>query len=222
MSVFQQKYDEWLAKQINEENSPRRREILKKGLGHGTVYFLEHIWFPVVGNFDHLYPEWEVRDFNNGFRYIDVAYLPGHAKGGIEIQGYKSHARDLNVSRFKDLCWRHCLLALDGWVFLPLPYLSFEDEPEKCRQLVLSFIGKFISSEVPSELSWLEAETIRLARRLLRPFTPAELADHLRVSNKYARQILKRLVDANLIEVASGQSRIRTYKLTLMNRRIAI
>ena len=35
-------------------------------------------------------------------------------KGGIEIQGYGPHARDLDVRRFKDLCWRHCLLALDG------------------------------------------------------------------------------------------------------------
>lgn len=213
MTLFEQKYEEWLAQQISDEKNTRRRELLKKGLGHGTVQFLQHIWFPVVGHFDHLYPEWEVRDFNNGFRYIDVAYLPGNAKGGIEIQGYKSHARDLNVSRFKDLCWRHCLLALDGWVFLPLPYLSFEEEPEQCRQLVLSFIGKFISSDIPGELSWLEAETLRLARRLWRPFTPAELAEHLRVSPKHARHILHRLVGADLLTVASGQTRIRTYKL---------
>lgn len=213
MSLFEQKYEEWLAKQITEEKGPRRREILKKGLGHGTIKFLQHIWFPVVGNFDHLYAEWEVRDFNNGYRYIDVAYLPGHAKGAFEIQGYKSHARDLDVSRFKDLCWRHSLLALDGWVFLPLAYLSFEDEPEQCRQLVLSFIGKFMSAEVPIELSWLEAETIRYARRLLRPFAPNELADHLRVSTKHARHILHRLVEMNLLAIASGQARARTYKL---------
>lgn len=46
---------------------------------------------------DHLYPEWEVRDFNNDYRYVDLAYRPGGVKGGIEIQGYGPHARDLDV-----------------------------------------------------------------------------------------------------------------------------
>ena len=54
----------------------RRRELLEKGLGHGTIEFLRCIWFPAIGNFNHLYPEWEVRDFNNGYRYLDLAYMP--------------------------------------------------------------------------------------------------------------------------------------------------
>jgi hypothetical protein len=112
---------------ISKEGNHRRRELLKKGLGHGSVEFLRSVWFPVVGNFNHLYPEWEVRDFNNGYRYLDLAYVPGGVKGGIEIQGYGPHARDLDVSRFKDLCRRHCLLALDGWIFLPIAYLSIHD-----------------------------------------------------------------------------------------------
>jgi hypothetical protein len=44
-----------------------------------------------------------VRDFNQGYRYIDSAYMPGDVKGEIEIQGYGSHARGLDVKRFKDL-----------------------------------------------------------------------------------------------------------------------
>jgi hypothetical protein len=88
MSQFDQKYSLWLNHNIDSEKNHRRRELLNKGLGHGTVEFLRRIWFPVVGNFDNLYPEWEVRDFNNGYRYLDLAYMPGGAKGGIEIQGY--------------------------------------------------------------------------------------------------------------------------------------
>lgn len=106
MVRFEQKYEEWLQANILQEKNHRRVELLEKGLGHGTVEYLRLVWFPSVGNFDHLYPEWEVRDFNNGYRYIDLAYLPSGAKGGIEIQGYSSHARDLDVKRFKDLCRR--------------------------------------------------------------------------------------------------------------------
>ncbi|MET3506930.1 hypothetical protein ABMB67_003025 [Halalkalibacter oceani] len=100
--LFDEKFSQWMADNLANAGNSRRREILAKGLGHGTMEFLRHIWFPVVGHFQHLYPEWEVRDFNNGFRYLDLAYMPGGAKGGIEIQGYGPHARDLDVRRFKD------------------------------------------------------------------------------------------------------------------------
>lgn len=215
MPRFQQLYEEWLQENINKEENPRRRELLNKGLGHGTVEFLRSVWFPAVGHLNHLYPEWEVRDFNNGYRYLDLAYMPAGAKGGIEIQGYGPHARDLDVRRFKDLCWRHCLLALDGWTFLPIAYLSIIDEPKQCQQLVLSFIGRFISSDASSSLSWLEAETVRFARRLLRPITPLELANHLRVSDRTVRRILHKLVQLQILDIASGHHRARTYKLRL-------
>jgi hypothetical protein len=213
MQPFEQALYDWLQKNIFEEKNHRRREILKNGLGHGTVEFLRHIWYPTIGNFEHLYPEWEVRDFNNGYRYLDLAYMPGGAKGGIEIQGYGPHARDLDIRRFKDLCWRHSLLALDGWTFLPIAYLSIKDETKQCQQLILSFIGKFISMEAPSHLSWLEVEVVRFSRRMLRPITPLELAKHLSISDRHARKILRRLVEQQILVVASGKERARTYKL---------
>lgn len=199
---------------IAEETNHRRRELLEKGLGHGTVEFLRAVWFPVVRNFNHLHAEWEVRDFHNGYRYLDLAYIPGgEAKGGIEIQGYGTHARDLDVRRFKDLCWRHSLLSLEGWLFIPIAYLSITEEPKRCQQLVLSFIGKFIATDTPESLTWLEAETIRFARRLLRPFPPSELAVHLRVTDQHARRVLHKLVELQLLSVASGNLRYRTYSL---------
>ncbi|UVI28401.1 transcriptional regulator [Paenibacillus spongiae] len=215
MSQFEQMYEEWMQANIEAEKNHRRRELLIKGLGHGTAEFLRLVWFPAVGHFNHLLPEWEVRDFNNGYRYLDLAYMPGNAKGGIEIQGYGAHARDLDVRRFKDLCRRHCLLTLDGWIFLPIAYPSITDEPQQCQQLILAFIGKFVASDVPSQLTCLEAETVRLARRILRPFTPSELAHHLRVSDRHARRILHKLVELQILKAASGQQRSRTYKLCL-------
>lgn len=217
MSKFKQKLEDWIHENLANEKNYRRREILEKGLGHGTKEFLRLVWYPTVGNFDHLYPEWEVRDFNNGYRYLDLAYMPGGAKGGIEIQGYGPHARDLDVKRFKDLCWRQSLLALDGWTFLPIAYLSIKDEPKICQQFVLAFIGKFISTESHSQLTWLEAEVVRFASRKLRPITPLEIASHLRISDRHARRILHKMVELNILKVANGNVRYRTYQLHFEN-----
>jgi hypothetical protein len=213
MSYFEKTYEGWLQKHIADEKNPRIRELLQKGLGHGTIEFLRSIWFPALGNLDHLYPEHEVRDFNNGFRYLDLAYRPGCAKGCIEIHGYRSHARDIEVSRFKDLCMKQALLVLDDWIFLPIAYLSIKDDPGVCKQLVLSFVGKFISTLVASNLNWAEAETLRFARRLIRPFAPRELSAHLRLSDRQSRNILLQLVNKKMLIVASGNQRYRTFRL---------
>ncbi|MGE6578071.1 transcriptional regulator [Paenibacillus xylanexedens] len=215
MSIdFDEAYEVWMHSLLEKETNPRVLSRLENGLEHGTLEFLRSVWFPVMKNFNHLQPEWEVRDFHNGYRYLDLAYLPGNGvKGGIEIQGYGPHARDLDVRRFKDLCWRHCLLTLDDWIFLPIAYLSIKDEPKRCQQLVLSFMGKFIATDVPTSLNWIEAETVRYARRIIRPFAPSELATHLRITDQHARRVLHSLIDQQVIHVASGTQRYRTYIL---------
>ena len=83
---FEQKFNEWMQAMIVHAGTGtvnhRRRELLEKGLGHGTIEFLRCIWLLAIGNFNHLYPEWEVRDFNNGYRYLDLAYMP---EGSVSI-----------------------------------------------------------------------------------------------------------------------------------------
>ncbi|UOE95121.1 transcriptional regulator [Alkalihalobacillus sp. LMS39] len=214
MKQFQQAYDVWLEENLANEKNIRRKELLKKGLGHGTIEFLRRIWLPTVGNFDHLYPEWEVRDLNNRYRYLDLAYYPENGKGCIEIQGYGPHARDLDVKRFKDLCWRHSILALEGWTILPIAYLSITDEPRQCQQLILAFLGQFLAIDTPSHLSWHEAETLRFARRILRPISPHEVSQHLRISDRQTRRVLHTLVESNFLTIASGKARARTYRLS--------
>ncbi|HEY0828121.1 MAG TPA: transcriptional regulator [Bacilli bacterium] len=213
---FEQAFDQFMHSQITSETNGRRKELLEKGLGHGETEFLRSVWYPAAGNFDHLLPEWEVRDLGNGYRYLDMAYMPANVKSTIEIQGYRTHARDIEAWRFKDLCLRHCHLALDGWLVLPIAYLSITENPKLCQQLVLSFIGKFISLNVPDDLTCLESETIRFARRLIRPFSPLELSFHLKVSTRYARTILHNLTNRHLLVENSGKERIRTYLLAEM------
>ncbi len=214
MNGFDTIMDEWLTEQIIEEKNPRRRELLQKGLGHGTREFLRTIWYPVVGNLMHLYPEWEVRDYSNRYRYLDLAYMPSGAKGCIEIHEYKSHARDIEAWRFKDLCMKQAYLTLDDWMFLPIAYLSITDEPEACKQLALSFVGKFVASPLEYSLSWSENETLRFARGIMRSFSSSELAAHLQRSDRQARRIADKLVELKLLIVVDNKQRYRLYQLS--------
>lgn len=54
MSLFMRTYEEWLHRNIAEEENPRRRELLEKGLTHSTLEFLRLCWYPVIGNLDNL------------------------------------------------------------------------------------------------------------------------------------------------------------------------
>ncbi|MGG6313960.1 hypothetical protein [Paenibacillus macerans] len=104
--------------------------------------------------------------------------------------------------------------TLDDWVFLPIAYPAITDEPKRCQQLILSFIGKYVADEgVAEEPNWLEAEAVRFARRRLRPFSSSDLAGHLRISVQHARRILHRLTEQELVNAASGKQRYRTYIL---------
>lgn len=213
--TFDQIYASWLDQQIESETNLRRKALLQRGLSHGTVELLRKIWYPAVGSLDHLYAEYEVRDFNNGYRYLDLAYMPGRAKGCIEVQDFRTHARDIEAGRFKDLCMKQALLALDDWLLLPIAYLSIRDDPGMCKQLILSFIGKFLSQQDQPPMNWAALETIRYARRMLRPFTPNELAEHLQLSRQRTAAVLHSLTAQKRIEVASGKQRYRSYRLAL-------
>jgi hypothetical protein len=85
---------------------------------------------------------------------------------------------------------------------------------------VLSFVGKLLANSVPPGLLWAEAETLRFACRLLRPFTPAELSNHISLSEHRTRVIVRKLIDRKLLEAASGKQRYRTFQLTFQRTRI--
>lgn len=60
---------------INLHMKKRRGERLRRlieGHGHGEKMVLKKIWWPAIRNFDNLHPEYEVNDFKDGHRYLDL------------------------------------------------------------------------------------------------------------------------------------------------------
>lgn len=74
---------------------------------------------------------------------------------------------------------------------------------------------KFISTSLSSDLDWAEAETLRFARRFMHSFSAAEIADHLRHSDRHTRRVLYGLVERNLLMVTNRKQRYQTYRLAI-------
>lgn len=69
-------YDRWMSDQLKGSGGERAAR-LRKGLGRGSETFLKNVWWPAFGSFEGLFPEFELRDYKDGWRYLDFAYLAG-------------------------------------------------------------------------------------------------------------------------------------------------
>jgi hypothetical protein len=69
---------------------------LQDGHGHAEQMILRQVWWPAFGHFDYLYPEYEIQDYLDGFRYLDFTYIKTSFRACFEIDGYGPHWRDVN------------------------------------------------------------------------------------------------------------------------------
>lgn len=59
-----------------EARSGERRGRLERGHQYAEKLFLRTIWWPLLGRFDDLHPEYEVQDWNRRSQFLDFVFLP--------------------------------------------------------------------------------------------------------------------------------------------------
>lgn len=143
---FDEVYDHFIHRHIQVRSGERVRR-LQKGQGHAEKLFLEHVWWPAFGHFDHLHPEYEITDFKDGFRYLDFAYIRPGVQLAIEIEGYGPHLRDISREQFSDQCRRQNDLIIDGWKVLRYSYDDIREMPRFCQQKLHQFMGRWLGDE---------------------------------------------------------------------------
>lgn len=194
-----------------------RLQRLKEGHGHAEKAFLHQVWWPAFGNFNDLHPEYEVKDFRDGTRFLDFAFLRHSLKLAIEIDGYGTHSSQISRSQFADQCNRQNHLIIDGWKILRFSYDDVKDRSRMCEQTLQQFMGRYLGGTSPQNLmmNYIEKEVFRFALTLSRSLTPQDVCDVLSVEKQKARHILKDMLKKDLIQIAGkGTERIRTYRLT--------
>lgn len=205
-----------LNKHLAKRKGERYRR-LKEGLGHAEQLFLQQVWWPAFGSFTDLHPEYEVKDFRDGTRFLDFAFLRHSLKLAIEIDGYGPHASQISRAQFADQWIRQNHLIIDGWKILRFSFDDVKARPRMCEQMLQQFMGRFLGWDASTDVkpSYVEKEVIRFALSLNRPLTPHDVCEILSIKKAKARQMLKTMLEKSLIQaVGNGSVRIRKYSVT--------
>lgn len=91
---------------------------LEEGHGYAEKLFLEQVWWPAIGHFDDLIPEYQVTDYKGGSRFLDFAWMRSPYRICIEIDGYGPHLKDSSRWQYADQLQRQNDLVLDDWIVI--------------------------------------------------------------------------------------------------------
>ncbi|MDF2925008.1 MAG: hypothetical protein K0R57_3922 [Paenibacillaceae bacterium] len=209
---FQEEYEAFLQKHKEERTGEALRR-LEEGHGYAERLFLEQVWWPAVGGFEHLIPEYELSDFRGGCRYLDFAWIRRPYRICIEIDGYGPHVRELSRWQHADQLQRQNDLIIDDWIVIRFAFDEVKERPRRCEQTIQQVMGKWYGSGRSGiQLDERERRMLQVVISLGEA-SPGDVAEALEMSVKTARKHLQDLVHKQVLMPASGERRIRMYKL---------
>lgn len=214
MSGFETEYRAWLEYHMSKRKGERLRR-LKEQHGYGEKLLLEHVWWPEVGNFDFLHPEYEVVDEDGNYYYLDFAYIRDPVPTDLEADGFNPHAREADRTGLKKGRRRQNAIALIGWNILRFSTDDLREDPAHCRQTLRRMFQRWYGQERKewSRLPLYQKEIMRLAARTATPLTPNDAKEATGLSDKHVRKILHDMVKDGLLQPASGEKRWTSYKI---------
>lgn len=211
--MFETAYQKWLVTHRDKAVGERKRR-LTQGLGHAEKSFLSLVWWPAFGHFDRLIPEFEVKDFKDGCRYVDFVYLSGSVMAAIEIDGYGPHWRNIDRWQFADHLMRQNHLIIDGWKILRFSYDEIVEKPRRIQQLIQQAFGKwtFMDMNRKPHLTPTELGILQWADHQNHPISPMQAAKALGINRKTAAKHLRSLADKGcLIPFSVSSKRVMRY-----------
>ncbi|MDR6555539.1 DUF559 domain-containing protein [Paenibacillus qinlingensis] len=211
---FEVAYKGFIATHSSSRKGDSLRRLLE-GHSHAEKLFLWQVWWPAFRSFVDLHPEFEVKDFRDGTRFLDFAFIKHTLKLAIEIDGFTTHASQISRSQFSDHLIRQNHLIIDGWRILRFSYDDIKDRPRMCQQILQQFMGRYLGMNDGSvtSMTYVEKEVLRHAIAIETPLTNQEVCQVLSIKEQKARQLLKVMHEKKLLEsVGKGTQRIKYYR----------
>lgn len=196
---FESEHERWIHYHLARRKG-ERLDALKRGHGYGNRLFVEKIWWPLLGHFKGLHPEYEVRDWRGRAYYVDFMLLIGSIRIVFEIMDYGSHGTDRTKYRL-DMNRGLFLQSQDCLVF----YISLDElkeNPSFIQSVVRNILSPY-SAAIGDKLgtserkfSKIERDLMRIAirnNRLIRPVTAAKELELDRYTvTKYCRSLVNK------------------------------
>ncbi|BBI35742.1 hypothetical protein KCTCHS21_51410 [Cohnella abietis] len=214
MRNFESEYRIWLNKHITRSTGERLRRI-KERHGFGEKLLIEHAWWPVVKSLDDLHPEYEFVDTFGNYYFMDLAYIRLPRPTCLESDSFSSHARDADRGSFSRGLERQNEIALADWNILRFSIDKLKEDPYSCQNHIRRMLEIWYGEDSSSvqKLTIYQREILRLANRLSSPITIEMVSNSLGKSKRVARVQLHQMAQLNYIEPASGDQRVRSYRL---------
>jgi len=213
---FQERYEHFL-KHHTENRSGERLGRLIRGHGHAEKLFLQSVWFPLFGNFEHLHPEYEILDWRGRSYFADFVWSKNGIKILIEIKGFATHVRDMDRQKYSNELNRETFLTAMGYSVISFSYDNVEQQPELSISLLRMVLSRFQANAVSLSRPLAdEKEVLRLAFQLSRAIRVKDIMNHFQVADKTARLLLKRLCDKGHLRSCRTEKtqRVHHYELS--------
>ncbi|MBW5445913.1 winged helix-turn-helix transcriptional regulator [Cohnella sp. CFH 77786] len=212
--AFQEAYRRWLKKHIRESTGERKRKLLQ-GLGYSEYAFVSETWWPLFGNFDHLYPEYAVFDSKDGTRFLDFAYMRPGLIICFEIDAFGTHHAKISRWKFDDNLDRQNDLVIDDWKVLRFSTDQVTTNPRHCQRTIQLAFGKWGIIKPPIVLADpIDNAIVRLMEGRKIALSPIEIARELGWSNATIARHLKSLQKNGIVfPKKSGMTRTTRYVL---------
>ncbi|CAH0117704.1 hypothetical protein PAE9249_00164 [Paenibacillus sp. CECT 9249] len=123
---FDVEHEKWIRTHLAKRQG-ERKDALRRGHGYGNRLFAEKIWWPLIGHFIGLHPEYEVRESRGRSYFVDFMWILGGHFFAFEIMDYGSHAMDRTKYRM-DLN-RGLFLQSQGYCFIAISLDELKENP---------------------------------------------------------------------------------------------
>lgn len=204
---FEIEHEKWIKDHMSKRQG-ERKDALRRGHGFGNRMFAEIIWWPLMGHFAGLHPEYEIKDWRGRSYFADFIWILGSLRFVFEIMDYGSHGMDR--SKFRMDLNRELFLQSQECRVISISLDEMKENPSFVLAMVRSIIAPYLAAaddrdQTVRRYHKTERQLMRLAIRHNRTLNPARAANELEIHKQTVIKHCRSLVEKGKFRaIASG------------------